>query len=352
MALETYISELLYKHDCVIIPALGGFVANYQPAKINDIQNTFYPPSKSISFNRNLINNDGLLANHIAQKEKISYPNACKRMEQEVASINVNLKNKKRVLLKDVGTLFLDTENRLQFEPAENVNFLLDAYGLTVFQKQPIKRTTLEEKITKEFKDRTAPLVVAKEKNKSSKKWVAAAAITIPLAFFAIWIPSKYDLNSNFNYANLNPFTPDVKAVYKPNTNKLTASSESSKNEKSIKDKIALAKANQLYLEIKINEADYVVKLNDKAIAEADSTYVATSKKELHYHIVGGCFSSKVNAKKMVRHLKKEGFEANIVGKRKGLWTVSYSSFSTRNEAIQFLSEAKTHNDKAWVLNY
>ncbi len=351
MALDTYISELLYKHDCVIIPALGGFVANYQPAKINDLQNTFYPPSKSISFNRNLVNNDGLLANHIAQKESVSYPNACKRMEQEVASINVNLKNKKRVLLKDVGTLFLDAENRLQFEPAENINFLLDAYGLTVFQKQPIKRVTLEEKITKEFKDRTAPLVVAGEEKKASKKWMVAAAITIPLAFFAIWIPSKYDLGGNINYANLNPFTPDVKAVYEPNTNRLNTVLVDEKDD-SIKDKIALASANELYLEVKINEADYVVKLNDNNVAEAESTYVATSKQELHYHIVGGCFSSKVNAKKMVRRLKKEGFEANIVGKRKGLWTVSYSSFATRKEAVQFLAEAKTHNNKAWVLNY
>ncbi|MDF1673810.1 MAG: SPOR domain-containing protein [Vicingaceae bacterium] len=351
MALDTHISELLYKHDCVIIPALGGFVANYQPAKINGIQNTFYPPSKSISFNRSLINNDGLLANHVAQKEKVSYPNACKRVEQEVANINVNLKNKKRVLLKDVGTLFLDSENRLQFEPAENVNFLLDAYGLTVFQKQPIKRVTLEEKITKEFKDRTVPLTVVGEEKKSSKKWVVAAAITIPLAFFAIWIPNKYDLGSNINYANLNPFTPDVKTVYEPNNTSLNISSEE-ENRESIKDKIALAGANDLYLEIKINEADYVVRLNDKIIAEAESTYVATRKKELHYHIVGGCFSSKVNAKKMVRRLKKEGFDANIVGKRKGLWTVSYNSFATRREAVQFLSEAKDHNKKAWVLNY
>jgi len=350
MALETYISELLYKHDCVIIPALGGFVANYQPAKINDLQNTFYPPSKSISFNKNLVNNDGLLANHIAQKESVSYPNACKRMEQEVAGINVSLKNKKRVVLKDVGTLFLDAENRLQFEPAENINYLLDAYGLTIFQKQPIKRATLEEKITKEFKDRTAPLVAVAEEKKSSKKWMVAAAITIPLAFFAIWIPNKYDLGTNLNYANLNPFTPDAKAVYSPTAKNNNVAEE--KTSLNIKEQIALASEEAYYTEVKLDDVSMVVRLKEKPIAEAVSTYVATSKQSLHYHIVGGCFGSKINAKKMVRRLKKEGFEASIIGKRKGLWTVSYSSFATRKEAVQFLSEAKSHNDKAWVLNY
>ena len=350
MALDTYISELLYKYDCVIIPALGGFVANYQSAKINDLQNTFYPPSKSISFNKNLVNNDGLLANHIAQKENVSYPNACKRMEQEVAGINASLKNKKRVVLKDVGTLFLDAENRLQFEPAENINYLLDAYGLTIFQKQPIKRATLEEKITKEFKDRTAPLVAVAEEKKSSKKWMVAAAITIPLAFFAIWIPSKYDLGTNLNYANLNPFTPDAKAVYSPATKNNSAAEE--KTSLNIKEQIALASKEAYYTEVKLDNVSMVVKLKETPVAEAVSTYVATSKQSLHYHIVGGCFSSKVNAKKMVRRLKKEGFEASIIGKRKGLWTVSYSSFATRKEAVQFLAEAKSHNDKAWVLNY
>lgn len=350
MALDTYISELLYKHDCVIIPALGGFVANYQPAKINDLQNTFYPPSKSISFNKNLVNNDGLLANHIAQKENVSYPNACKRMEQEVAGINASLKNKKRVVLKDVGTLFLDAENRLQFEPAENINYLLDAYGLTIFQKQPIKRATLEEKITKEFKDRTAPLVVVAEEKKSSKKWMVAAAITIPLAFFAIWIPNKYNLGTDLNYANLNPFTPDAKAVYSPATKNNSVAKE--KTSLNIKEQIALASKDAYYTEVKLDNVSMVVKLKETPVAEAVSTYVATSKQSLRYHIVGGCFSSKVNAKKMVRRLKKEGFEASIVGKRKGLWTVSYSSFATRKEAVQFLSEAKSHNNKAWVLHY
>ena len=67
------------------------------------------------------------------------------------------------MLIDEVGTLFLDGEQRIQFEPSATVNYLLDSYGLPVFQKQPIKLITNEDKITKEFKDRTAPLVVAKK---------------------------------------------------------------------------------------------------------------------------------------------------------------------------------------------
>ena len=51
MKVEKHISELLYDHDCVIIPELGGFVGNYTPAQIHPVRHTFTPPFKNIIFN-------------------------------------------------------------------------------------------------------------------------------------------------------------------------------------------------------------------------------------------------------------------------------------------------------------
>ena len=70
--IDTYISELLFLHDCVIIPEFGGFVGNNKSAVLNKNTNTIYPPSKDILFNKNLRKNDGLLINHIANSEVIS----------------------------------------------------------------------------------------------------------------------------------------------------------------------------------------------------------------------------------------------------------------------------------------
>ena len=348
MKIEQYISELLYQYDCVVVPGLGGFVANYKSATIQSVQNTFAPPSKSISFNKNLNANDGLLANLIAQKEGVSFDFAIKKIEDSVACINQDLKQKKRVLLSEVGTLFLDTENRTQFEPQNSINYLLGSYGLAVFQKQPIQRVTIEEKITKEFIDRTAPLVAVQ--SGKSKKWMYAAAL-IPLAFLAGWMPGNVDLNADLNYANLNPFTPDVKAVYKPVKSDFVVNEEL--NIVSVKEQITAADESVYFLDVNFEEGidPVTVQLKDKPIAEAISTYVAVAKQELHYHIVAGCFSEKRNAKKMVRKLKKKGFDSFIVGKRKGLWAVSYNSFVTRKQAINALEFAQDHNSKAWILN-
>ena len=70
--ISKYISELLFLHDCVIIPEFGGFVGNNKSAVLNEITGTIFPPSKEILFNPNLKSNDGLLINKISISEGIS----------------------------------------------------------------------------------------------------------------------------------------------------------------------------------------------------------------------------------------------------------------------------------------
>ena len=77
-----YISELLFLHDCVIVPEFGGFVGNRQSAKLNKTTGALTPPSKQILFNTNLKTNDGLLISHIANQEEIA---------QDIAKQNVTL---------------------------------------------------------------------------------------------------------------------------------------------------------------------------------------------------------------------------------------------------------------------
>jgi nucleoid DNA-binding protein len=351
MKIDHYISELLFQYDCVIVPELGGFIGNYKPATIQNIQNTFNPPSKQISFNKNLDINDGLLANHIASQLNISYDKAINTINVFVVNIQEQLNAKKNVTIEDIGTFFLDNENRIQFEPKTANNYLLESYGLTPFQKFPIQRARLEDKITKEFKDRTAPLIVVTDGNKNKRKWIVAAAITIPLAFFAIWIPSKYDLGADLNYASLNLFAPNVSSVY----SERTSTPEFEEVEEADIKKLIESTDNGAYftsVSFDNNETTVVVQLKEEQpVAEAMSTYVATNTKQLDFHIIGGCFFQKSNARKMVKKLKKAGFDASIVGQRKGLWTVAYSSFSTRKQAVEALADVKDYNGKAWILN-
>ena len=91
MDITDFIRELLFDHDCVIIPDFGGFIGNYTPARIDKSNNTFFPPVKQISFNRNLNHNDGLLVGRISESAKMNYADARNLVEEFVKDIRTRL---------------------------------------------------------------------------------------------------------------------------------------------------------------------------------------------------------------------------------------------------------------------
>lgn len=125
----SYINDLLYLHECVIIPGFGGFVTNYKSSHIDEKRGIFYPPTKEISFNRSLTKNDGLLVNWIVRKESITYEKANRRIAYFVEDLRVKLNQGKRIVLENVGILFYDRRFNILFEPV-NYNFLTDSWGM------------------------------------------------------------------------------------------------------------------------------------------------------------------------------------------------------------------------------
>src|SRR5580698_5706270 len=103
MGVEEIIRSLLFRHDCVIIPGFGGLVAAYAPAQVHPTQHIFLPPHKSIAFNKNLNNNDGLLITEISQKENISYVEAALQLQHFVRNLESSLKNKGSFILPSIG---------------------------------------------------------------------------------------------------------------------------------------------------------------------------------------------------------------------------------------------------------
>ena len=50
MQLEIYISDLLYRYDCVTVPEFGAFLTHRVSAKIHESTHAFYPPKKALVF--------------------------------------------------------------------------------------------------------------------------------------------------------------------------------------------------------------------------------------------------------------------------------------------------------------
>ena len=139
MLIKQYIKELLYIHECVTIPSFGAFLTQSTRAFVNYEVGNFEPPKKIIGFNILLKNNDGVLANHLAKKEKISYEKAIKKIEKEGIIWKQRL-NTQNLFFPGIGEMKLTYDKKIEFFPSRQINFDSNSYGLIPFQRNPIKK--------------------------------------------------------------------------------------------------------------------------------------------------------------------------------------------------------------------
>lgn len=135
-----HICELLYDHDTVIIPELGGIIATYQPASFDHVQGLIYPPSKKLSFNGNLLLNDGLLVDYVKLRNGISLKESVDAISRFVQKTKRKLNNKEIVILPQIGRLYKDYENSLRFLQ-DATNFNTEVFGLPALHFYPILRS-------------------------------------------------------------------------------------------------------------------------------------------------------------------------------------------------------------------
>ena len=325
MNIETYISDLLYRHDCVIVPALGGFISNYKSAQIHPVSHTLRPPSKSLSFNVQLQNNDGLLANYISDCEGISFATAQVKIEQFVKGLQNDLEHKSRAKIAKVGVLSRDLNGLISFEPDNTVNYLLDAFGLDVIQSPAISRKSKVVSLPKQVAKR------AKSNNskKTSFNW-KVAAVLLPLIGLSTYVSFQQESVSDAyaNYAYLNPFKLKPAAVYTPRIVE-------------VKETLILTSI-EANPETKIETSENVIS-TPKVIAPIVNT--------IQFHLVAGSFSSKVNAEQLVSTLKTEGFKASVIGQNAtGLFRVAFHSFGNKEQALLHLNKLNSSGKSTWLL--
>lgn len=115
--LALHIEYLLKRHDCVIVPGFGAFLATRHPAVIIEETAEITPPYTEYRFNAAVSNNDGLLANSIARRNSISFAEAVVLMEKETAQLRHNLETYGEVTIGRLGSLVSGEEKRITFIP-------------------------------------------------------------------------------------------------------------------------------------------------------------------------------------------------------------------------------------------
>ncbi|MFN5356456.1 MAG: hypothetical protein ACK5CT_07605, partial [Bacteroidota bacterium] len=177
MGLDLFVKERLFTSDCVIVPGLGGFVAQHKSAALHPSKNTLFPPSRRVLFNANLRTLDGDFIRYVAGRKGISYSNAVRWIDDEVSRIREQLAFGVVVPFGPIGKLMLNEDRSVVFEPDAEQNFLDAAFGLPSIQSPAIRRETEGARVRSIFgrKDRKRSLKVV--------EILSAAAILAILLF-------------------------------------------------------------------------------------------------------------------------------------------------------------------------
>lgn len=75
----------------------------------------------------------------------------------------------------------------------------------------------------------------------------------------------------------------------------------------------------------------------------------SSSNNDMPFHIIGGGFSSRSNAEKLVNEMRQKGYPSSVLGVYNGLHYVSVKGFPTRQAALNEHSAVRNEISSAWV---
>jgi len=307
MQLSQYISDLLFRYECVTLPNFGAFLSHPISARINEATSDFYPPQKQLSFNAQLRSNDGVLASYISDVENISFEVATSKIENQVSQLKSRLEKGGTVEFKHIGELTASEEGKILFVPAESLNYMTESFGLASFVSPSVERRAHQAVVQK--LEATGAIALTPKRRKSAlyMKYAAIAVLALGLGG---------SIGSNLYLSQIEQ-----------------------------QNNVALDTANAT-LDTKIQEATFVI---DNPLP---AVMVSLKKQSGNFHIVAGAFRVKENSEKKLKQLKSLGYSARLIGvNRYGLHQVVYESFETRKDAEKALFKIrKAENRAAWLL--
>jgi len=323
--LDRHIEILLLSNDCVIVPDFGGFMAHHVDARYDEADGSFLPPLRTLGFNPQLKMNDSLLAQSYIEAYDISYPESIRRIEDEVAELKQHLETNGSFELNDLGTLRMNAEGKMEFEPCEAGILTPELYGLSSFEMKQLQtqQAVEEEEVATEIpmtnveKDET----LVKESDITIKmSWIrnivaVAAAI---LAFFMIGTPIS---NSNIQQSSFIHIKASQPQPTAPTHEAAPTQAENSETD-------------------------------ENATETSEASEQVEPQKTYSYTLVLASQVSKKNANNFIATLQKAGFnDARIL--ETTMTRVVYGTYATENEvynAQQQLRAKSRHFKEAWVM--
>ena len=364
--LGRHIEILLLSNDCVIVPDLGGFMAHHIEAHYDEEEQVFLPPQRTLGFNPQLKLNDSLLAQSYIEAYDISYPEALRRIEEEVSELKQSLSNEGYYELNGLGTLKVNEYEKLEFEPCEAGILTPELYGLSSFEiptladrKRVSEAAVATIPVFTEMAKANEPLDEEEDLNSTDVEeteeeehaitikmsWVRnTVAIAAALLAFFLMTPNVGNNNQNgisMSQMNLPIISKDagLKNVEKLNSQEV----------KEMQMKHEEPTAQETAAEPKVEEP----KAEESQAEEpkTEESKVEEVKPQTTYYIVLASQVSQHNAELFVKKLQDKGFNDARVYLYNNTRRVICGQFSTEAEAYRELQKVHRNQElaDAWV---
>lgn len=296
--LYQHIEKLLGHNEYVVVPELGGFVLQQQPASI--VEGVIYPPCKVISFNALMHHADGLLVIEIARSEGVSYRVAQEMLQRETELMKQQLKIAGSFEFGTFGTFYFDGNTTIVFVPQGNAAFIPSNIALTNLQL-PLDAIRHQQ------------FVIKKSYNHTAKSFLRYAAVFVLLVSM-LFVPERKMNNA------------DTQSAAIINLSKL--------NTVLVLSDTFQSPVNEPY---KLQNANENVQLHDSA----------------GYHVIVASLPTQLAADNYRNLLVEHNFVTAHVLKPVKTYRVAIKSFTSKEAAIDYMEELRATDERfatAWVL--
>ncbi len=381
MKLNKYIQQLLSEHDMVIVPGFGAFIQEYQAAELSENSDEILPPTKKLTFNPQIKNNDGLLVGFVASNSRGSYFEALQRIEKERDNWLYELDKGQKVVVPKIGTFYYNEQNEISFYSEVERDHSLESFGLEATSLSELieeteavqaEETTIETSGTETPNDEpveptpekspeaepttvdpipetepkmkeeeaateepelveetsspiTIPVSEEKEEKKKKAGWWWLLIILIPLIGVGIYIIQK----------DRNAAEPPV------------ADTQTSKAQTTESEPVA-------FLDTMAIDSLSAAQTDTATMGEVTQLPSMEPVEEVgpKYYLIGGSFKSEENAETFLQQLKEQGFDPFHLGKYGSYYIVGIGTYPSEEQALKARDEflEKSLGSGIWVL--
>lgn len=336
----------------MIIPGFGGFIAHHVDAHYDEADRLWLPPYRTLGFNPQLTLNDSLLVQSYVEAYDMSYPDALRQIESEVGELKDILHSEGEYVMDGVGTLSVNIEGNIEFEPCEAGILSPEVYGLSDFSfkrlkdAKPLIEVASKVKVeTVEQDEEQSPALLefttdedAEEESRAvviKMSWVRnAVAIAAAVAcFFLLATPIA---NSNLGNKTMSQLQGNIIYKLMPKDSNITPAQPVSEAEE--------------VSEAKEEVKEKVVTPEDASVASNNDVKEAEVKKDT-YCIVLASQVKRSNAEEFVSQLKKRGITDARIYVENNTLRVICGEYNNQADAYSHLNKIVSDIDfsDAWV---